>query len=398
MNILFIVTELNSANGICTEAVMREFSSNGHSVYCITNNEPHNALSPDIAYSFVKPRLVYRLLAKRNKLLSFIGIILNKLKLILSYPTWPLISSRYAMRIYKKAEKICRENKIDVIVPIYTQIDTLIAAKKIKLKRPEIKYIPYFLDSLSGGYGPKCFSKSWVIRRGMKWESRLLTAADKIVMMKSSEEHYALYSKETDYYHKIIFLDLPLITPPKFSFPTQKSDSLIHLVYIGAIPVHIRNPEFFLQVFSKTDNPKYRLHIIGKDACSEMLSRYARNDSRIVIEGPVSHEEAEKRIADADITVNFGNNNSAMTPSKIFEYMSYGKPVISTMPIKNEPSAVYLKKYPLAYLVDYSDTDIEALAKNMQLWIDGVIGCRVSFATVEEIFKDNTPKSFLDIV
>ena len=31
MNVLFIVTELNSANGICTQNVMREFVSRGHS-------------------------------------------------------------------------------------------------------------------------------------------------------------------------------------------------------------------------------------------------------------------------------------------------------------------------------------------------------------------------------
>ena len=398
MNILFIVTELNSANGICTQSVMREFSARGQSVYCITNNEQHDILSLDIKYSYVKPRLVYRLLTSRKTVPTFLGAILNKIKLAMSYPTWPLISPMYTMRIYREAKKICRENKIDIIIPIYTQIDTIIAAQKIKKDHPEIKYIPYFLDSLSGGYGPKCFSKDWIVRRGMKWEDRLLERADKIVMMQSSREHYLANSKHKDYFHKMVFLDLPLITKPQYVSNNKKTDKLIHLVYVGTIPVHIRNPEYFLKVFSKTNNQNYRLHIIGTSTCFDMLNEYASKDSRITVEGPISHDEAMKRIAEADVMVNFGNNNSMMTPSKIFEYMSYGKPIISTMPITNEPSAVYLKKYPLAYVVDYADNDLDNVAKEMQLWIDSVIGSTIPFDSVKEMFINNTPKSFFDIV
>ena len=39
MNILFLVTESTSANGICCKAIMNEFVKNGDSVYCVTNKE-----------------------------------------------------------------------------------------------------------------------------------------------------------------------------------------------------------------------------------------------------------------------------------------------------------------------------------------------------------------------
>ena len=39
MNILFLVTESTSANGICCKAIMNEFQKKGASVYCIINKE-----------------------------------------------------------------------------------------------------------------------------------------------------------------------------------------------------------------------------------------------------------------------------------------------------------------------------------------------------------------------
>lgn len=400
MNILLLVTELNSANGICTQNVMREMVSRGHTVFCLTNHEKHGDLDKAIRYYYVKPRLVYRLLNRtnNNKIDKAIGLLLNKIKLAISYPTWPLISPLYARRIYRAARTICRERQIEMIIPIYTQIDTLIAAKRIKAKTPSIQYIPYFLDSLSGGYGPKCFSKKWVIRRGIKWEEKMLLSADKIVMMESSRSHYEKYCSEKSYFKKIIFSDLPLISQPK-EFITSKQDSdIIELLYIGSIPAHIRNPEPFLKVFQYTKNKSYRLSIVGTSTCGDVLSEYTERDSRIVLCDPIPHDKAMKRVTDADILVNLGNNIKEMTPSKIFEYMSYGKPIISTMPISDEPSAAYLQHYPISYLLKYKDIDYEAEAEKLEKWIDETIGKRIDFSLIKILFKKNTPAHFCDTV
>lgn len=400
MNILLLVTELNSANGICTQSVMREMVSRGHTVYCLTNHEKHGDLDKAIRYCYVKPRLVYRLLngSDDRKIAKTIGLFLNKVKLAISYPTWPLISPLYARRIYRAAKAICQENHIDMIIPIYTQIDTLIAANRIKKEMPDIRYIPYFLDSLSGGYGPKRFSKEWVIRRGIKWEEKLLPSADKIVMMESSRSHYEKYCSKKPYFTKIFFSDLPLISQPKDLMVPKQTSDIIELLYIGSIPAHIRNPEPFLKVFQQTKNERYRLSIVGTSTCGEVLSEYAESDSRIVLCDPISHDEAMKRVADAAILVNLGNNIKEMTPSKIFEYMSYGKPIISTMPISDEPSASYLRHYPISYLMEYKDIDYEIEAVKMEEWIDKNIGKRIDFSSIEKLFSKNTPAHFCDVV
>lgn len=122
------------------------------------------------------------------------------------------------------------------------------------------------------------------------------------------------------------------------------------------------------------------------------------NDSRIVIYDQISHKEAVKLVANADILVNFGNNIKEMTPSKIFEYMSYGKPIISTMPISDEPSAVYLRKYPISYLLEYNAIDYEREAIKLEEYINENIGKRIDFKLVKKIFYKNMPSHFCDVV
>ena len=144
--VLFIVTEINSANGICSKAVMNELSSDGYRVLCLSNEErelPKGHYTKDnIDFYTVKPRLVYRLEnylntmgnGMKKKLLACFTMLLNKSKLFLSIPSWPLISLLYSYRIYKKAKDLCKTENVDVIIPVYTKVDALIAAEIIKKK------------------------------------------------------------------------------------------------------------------------------------------------------------------------------------------------------------------------------------------------------------------------
>ena len=168
--VLIIVTEEFSANGICVKAVINELIAQNFEVECITNKENSNSEqkgSRNIKYYYVKPRLAYRLLHSKKPKNKFVGkcrssiaFLINKAKLIISIPTWPLISPLYAYRIYRLAKINHKNNPYDVIIPVYSQVDTIIAGHYLKKKFESIKYVPYFLDSLSGGYGPKIFSEN----------------------------------------------------------------------------------------------------------------------------------------------------------------------------------------------------------------------------------------------
>ena len=61
---------------------------------------------------------------------------------------------------------------------------------------------------------------------------------------------------------------------------------------------------------------------------------------------PVDNDEAESILMSADILVNIGNSVSNQIPSKLFDYISTGKPILNIYKNKNCPSLEILSKYP----------------------------------------------------
>lgn len=408
-NVLFIVTEIKSANGICSKAVMDCLVKKGYKVHCVTNREydfPKEGFCENgIEYTCVRPRLIYRAESYiermpegiSKKLFCIAVKLLNKAKLIATIPTWPFISASYTRRIYKSSLAICKKEKIDTVISVYTKIDALIAAHKIKEKNPDIQYIPYFLDSLSGGYGPRYFSKEWIIKRGLKWEGKLLDTADKIVAMKSSEEHHQRYSTDKPYFKNFVFLDLPLFIPaPVQEENNSEKSEKIKIFYVGTIPVQVRNPEGFLKAFSNIKGDKYCLTFVGSNNCKGLIDKAQARDSRFVTCPSVSHDEAKRLINSADVLLNIGNNDASMTPSKIFEYMSTGKPIISTAPMANEPSVQYLEKYPLAHIFKEFSEDDDALCQNLKEFLEQCAGKKLDVSLLKDVFYLNTPQAFID--
>ena len=405
-NVLFIVTEYNSANGICAKCLIDCLIDRSFGVYCITNKEPHysNPLNERCNYSFVKPRLSYRLLTKANKksgikskILKLLAFMTNKISLILSIPRWPLISRSYSNRLYKAAKKICDSSSIDFVVAVYSQIDTLVAASKLKTIHPSIKYIPYMLDSLAGGYGPKMFSEQWKIRRCTKWEKLLFINADKIVMMQSSKSFYDGI-RETDYYDRIVFLDIPLmVRPNQIAKELKDSASIIRIVYVGSIPLKIRNPKYFIDCFKAVDNKNILLSFYGTCDDNARFKEMIKEIDNIKFVSQVSREKVNELLFEADFLLNIGNCNKNMVPSKIFEYMSYGKPIISVSPIHNEPSEKYLRDYNNCIILNEYD-DISVSTERLKEFLRTNIGLSLRFEEIEKIFRLNKPESFLSLI
>lgn len=410
MKYLFIVTESLSANGICTQAVMERLAEK-HEVYCITNREwdmPERFEKNGIHYRTVKPRWVYvisSMLVRREltegqkKLWRMLQYVMDRAKLVLSLGSWPLLSPAYARRIEKTARRLCREVGIGCIVPIYTQIDTLIAASRIKKDHPGIFYIPYFLDSLSGGYGLRLFTPEQTRQKGLAWERRLLPRADRIIAMESSRTHHAQYSAGESYFDRIAYFDLPLLRcdPPDAGAPLMDREKC-NLVYVGTLPGGIRSPEFLLKVFRHLEGDHYQFWFVGTSDCAA-LNEAAERDPRIHVVGRCAHETALQYEAQADVLVNIGNTNPNMTPSKIFEYMSFGKPILSTMAVAGEPSCRYLEKYPLTLLLDETEQDFFRIAGQVADFLDHSAGQSIDLNLVRETFYQNTPDalaSFLE--
>ena len=412
MKILFILGAYKpraSANGLCVTNVVEYLKSQGHSITVLSNKhidgdgyENENG----VEIYRVKQRLFFRIKEyialngnKRPlicKLLSGIATILNKIQLFFMSSFWPVVSPMTNRRFRNTAMTLQKKNNYDVVVSIYTPIEALLAGYEVKKSFTSVKFIPYFLDSMSGGYGPKFFSKRTIINRGLKIERKLYSLADSVFLMKSSEEHQLKYNGQ--YGYKMNFLDIPMLLSrsKNKSLNSNMPSSLCKMLFVGSISSKIRNPKTLIDALLQVESQNFVCEFIGNIDCIDDFSELkVHMGERLIFTGFMDHDKLEEKIAESDILLNIGNLIPNMVPSKIFEYMSYLKPIISTYDISNEPSATYLRQYPLALLLS-KDTAPKENAEKIAQFIHEIHNAQLDYAMLEKQFYLNTPKAFAD--
>lgn len=394
MNVLFVCKNWDGANGICVKSVAENVSLD-HKVYvlCSANNQEKN--ENNIEYMNISNDILTIMSMSSNKIKSNIGKLLNKVSIVLQYSVWPFSKPFYYIRLKKKCEDIVVDKKIDVIIPVYGPIETIYAAIAAKKKNRNIIVLPYFLDALLGGPKPRLMSEKYKKIRAKKVEAKVAEYSTNIIMMKAAESCY----DNSQYREKISFLDLPLlnrneeICKEKELLPKNR----INLVYVGNISRQIRNPEILLKILNKIKNSEINFYFIGNSDCDDIFEQFIKIDSRFHRIDSVPYITAKKYMQEADYLLNIGNSLEYMVPSKIFDYMSFYKPIISTTKINADPSEKYLKKYRKALIINERDDFLEN-ANLVEKFIDRKLN---SFSEDEKekmfsVMYMNTPTAFKD--
>lgn len=381
MNCLIIIPDLTSGSGSCCKAVAEEFKNSGHNVVILTRCADDGSLYQIISY-FDKERKTSR--------------IVLSIKRIILYIIWPFISLSEYRHILSNAKKIVESQNIDTIITAYNPIESVLAGHVLKKKFKHIKFIPYFLDALSAGPTPKFMPKRIMKRLAKIWENQLLKNADAVVMMKATENFYNNNKDSFVNFDKIKFLDLPLYQP-KTGVSNRKrknfDENQIILFFAGATPRNIRNPEYLLQVISKIKSKKFHLFIAGKTDYYNCISTYIKKCPNIHYLGELSYSKIKEMNSEADYLVNIGNSLDNMVPSKIFEYMSLGKPIISTVKIEKDPSIPYLKEYSNYFLLNEDDS-LEHSIKLLENYLEQSHDIKQNV----DLFTLNKPSTFVKYI
>lgn len=398
MKIVVVALQSLSANGLCAKAVINELTKRGHDVVWVCNREVSDSSDlPSAYYVRIKPRCIDILLARfeGNRLATKIAIAVNRVGMLRALRSWPLISKRYSKRVSRAVAAASLD--ADVVIGAYTQIDAIIASHEAKKGNPRLRFIAWYLDSFTGGYGPRFLDAEEIEQRGKRWNRQLLENADAVVAMESSRRFHEEHCCDEPWFDKLRFLDLPLLDINEtLGLPLNAEPSKTKIiVYAGTLPEGIRSPEFFINVLSFIPDESIRVLFVG-DKTNRTLIEARAKDGRIEMRGRVPHKEASRLLASADFLLTLGNRLANMTPSKIFEYMALRKPIIATYPIDSEPSLPYLERYGDALMLDERG-DPSAAAAQLVGYLDADHE-PISFDELKTRFWNNTPSAFCDLV
>ncbi len=398
--ILVITCSLESPNGICIKAILEEAERRKIKVDCVCSAGA--VQNTEFITYYLTPRRLLDQFYYGDRQIDSLQFKLSlwalRLGSLAMAPAWPFSAPAYYGHLKKLCLQLADQNHYDAVIGTYNFYETLLAAYEVKKRHMSIKFIPYFLDCLSGGRGPRYRSVETIRCLGLKKERSILPSADRIVIMKSHEEFYRDLWSEESWIDRVSVLDIPLLCNIVQQNGISEPKSRVNVVYTGALQVDLKNPGYFLNVLHCDDFADLNVTFVGPSNCDELIQKAGKHSKTCITQlPPVSHEKAVELMRSADILLNIGSKNARQIPCKIFEYMAAGKPIITTAPIHDEPSLKYLSKYPAA-LILYEDDPPELSSKKLRKFLNNIGNMKIDTSKLEKDFYICTPKAFVDLI
>ena len=395
-NVLFLLDYYlpnASANGICISKLSEEFVKKGIgvSIICFEDDARKTSYGEnnEKLYTLIRPKP-----KKHLRKLTYYS------KWLFSRKHLPAENKSVIKEMLVLAEKVINTDSIDTVICTHLPLETVSVGKALKEKYPHLNIVSYMLDSLSGGFLPRLLPASFCRKKKLRFEKQNLSHFDRVILMESSREHHEKYNKTANWYKNAYFLDVPALckTTSDKDFQKEETDETV-LCFIGTMCDGVRTPYALLQALSNISDLKIRLIIAGKNYC-ENLQSYLNNSNNVTLDirGEVPYDEAQKILRLADFPVNIGNVNPNLVPSKIFEYMSYGKPIISTYTSNADSSIPYLSKYPAVFLLDEQNKDTKAISASLKSFLTEHKKTSVPYESLEKQLYNNTPTALYDLL
>lgn len=286
-------------------------------------------------------------------------------------------------------EKILRTESFDVVIPM-AGIYTAAIASMIVCKKHNIKMGLYQVDPCSTN---QVFSLSTYNER-LNFEKKIYDFAKFVITTPIIYEEMKGIAFE-EQQNKVWRMEFPNVVIRNKDLRKELTLSkTIKCLFTGMIAPITRDPRFTVKLFSNITDQNIKFELIGVNR--DELSRYVGADipSKIICRGRMPLNETQKEIKNADILINIGNKLTNQVPSKLFEYIASGKPIVNVCANKSCPSIPYMNRYPYALnLFQASDEEeITAQVAKLEKFIHEYAGKTVPDNQIRSLFKECTPE------
>lgn len=400
-----------SANALCDQKIINELQKDDFwDITCLTYKGPSQQEKDNIngvkIFRFNRS-IWWNLCVKArqkdcscSRFVLLVDKFILRLKQFLFIPIYPYLHIKTCFKFVCRAISLHRKEHFDIVISEHNGMDSLFAGYFLKWYDPNIKFVAILWDPISAKEPAKYLPKQFAIQRLIAQEKLVLNKADYVIGMKSSEATVSkLISINPD---KHLFYDIPNITKPHLSKNLRAGilkTGYINIVFSGILSLPDRDPELLIKtlnltsyasklnlVFFCSGDGKFKLNSLQKEFNGCMLNL-----------NYIPYDEILSVYANSDVLLNFGGRNPNMVPSKIFDYMSFGKPIISVYSIDNEASKTYLDRYPLALCLDDRKSQ-SLLIEELELFFSKKVGQSVPFEQIENLYKLNTPYIYSELI
>lgn len=277
--------------------------------------------------------------------------------------------------------RILRKKNIDCIIGFYMPEIALLSLVNIKTKIP---IIVYKVDPWATFYSYRDNPVKLENERIVENRANAIITTNQILRDSRSYASKRILNKTTA-------LEFPNVV----SYQDIRNTNLlcknrINCVFTGTLYPTIRNPKYTIELFEKLADFNIFFYIFGRQNPADFIPKNLPYNIKYC--GIVSSEDVISIMQSADVLVNIGNTEMNLLPSKLFTYISIGKPILNIIKASKCPTLPYMDRYPLGYnVLETQDVSIEAV-NGVRNFILANKGKRIPFETIKELYYDCTPE------
>lgn len=293
-------------------------------------------------------------------------------------------------------EMLYREDPFSSLLAVAFPIEALQTGMLFKRVHQEVRFVTYSTDTwyrhpVLASLRNRIFFSNRIVRK----ERDAYRGADYCFF---SQE---IYRDSKEFLYPISGKAFPLkyiVAPPSDKIEFGAGDGKKHIVYAGTFSKIFRNPQYFLEVLDFLFK-NYRLEMcidfyLTTQACADMVKALKeRYPGKVFLYPPVSGDEIKRIIRKADILLNFSNDLDSFSPSKIFDYLATGRPIIDVV-YKGRVQNDIFKKYPVLLEIENAG-NIEADAVKLFKFVGSSSEIQLQSGQIADVYSEYLPSAAL---
>jgi len=283
---------------------------------------------------------------------------------------------------------------VDAIIPTCLPFETVLAAIGYKEIHQDVKVFPILFDqfSFNSTLHRTMLNKRMKMSENLLLEEKMITDSTHVYAMQTWKDH--LLKSFSGFKDHITYAEHPLLVENNCLTEICHKNQ-ISIVYTGVIDFHIRPMSIVATIIEEylekcKLSVRFHFYVRGNE-CSLIKKLENRYPNNIVNHGSVPEKEAKAAIANANMLLSLGNTEANQFPSKIFDYISCGIPIIHFYILENDPVINILKKYPLAICLSQNKMERKDVLSSFSQFVVDFKDKRIPFEDITAVFPEATP-------
>lgn len=361
-----------SANGICIKKIVDNISNEAE-VHIISQNlgkttclfeEYENTYIHRVKTfeSRLRNWINEKIESANNRIIrTLFTFILNVIRFV--YWIQPVFQKYTLKKPLISAYENCLEHidNIDMVFGVCFPMEGLIAATHYAGNHKDTKCGCILFDKFSTNISHQKNRNNMErkFEKHVQLESNLFSSMDVIVATYDWEKYLKKYHGRI--YTNVHFIDIPALKV----FDEKEVDSTLNeYAYLGMVDRNIRPIDKVLPILGELDIEDVRFSFAVKGNLYDYVNNFCKETDNFTFYGTVPIERSYEIQCKCRGLLSIGNTDTSQTPSKIFEYVGTGKPIVHFYFDKNDRCIEILNRYENALCFNvnnYNKKDLSLL-------------------------------------